>query len=570
MKAERKTADEQMSKLKSSIASASTDDEKNTLLKKLLELEENLTLKLKKESEKQNNHIKEKLAERRRKKQEQSSAIKEKYNSTRKAEHEKHREIEKRIKDKMYTEKLESIIERIQNDLPQDQLPFALEKLIHDKHINELSDLLTTQLEQKAMALQHFTQTQFDKKLNALTLLKQDMNNANNNLTLSLKNHEITQQQYQRKLLELEQKEKDKSKKLELLYFEEEAELEEKLSSQFEKSEAEELVQLKKNQLEEKMQIIDKYIPPNLQKEILLDDNEWLHREIANYREELEEVNSSKLEELEKEKDKILKLAEENEEEMKALDEQTHKLQEKLEEQNRRREEQQRIQLEKDVKGKEKELERKGITEEEKNKLLAEHMLELNALILEMDKERERQTGLMQEKLQAKLKEKELMRILKQQKLDIYKKEQQSKLDQKVSQLEIQQEQKIMVRQAEDEGKSKVYILAKKYDSNKTLFDKTKTMAGLQDIKDYRDLPPEQMLGLFSDEYTSDKKENKIEFSFDLLFERVKEMEQVVDNFTGNQFDGIARVFRDVDFSMTRIQEPLDPTRSNETRVYGQ
>lgn len=135
------------------IENAPNDGIKKRLIEQLKEFERKVESKIKVEKDKQDLQLQERLAQRRKKKAEREAEVKHKYAEEKEKSAMEKIQEEKQLKETINDDRLERLIEEIRVKLSAAELPFALEKLIDNHQMSELSDLLYSQFQKKANKL---------------------------------------------------------------------------------------------------------------------------------------------------------------------------------------------------------------------------------------------------------------------------------------------------------------------------------------------------------------------------------------------------------------------------------
>ena len=253
---------------------------------------------------------------------------------------------------------------------------------------------------------------------------------------------------YASKLEELKEKKENAIKQVEYEFAQKQNELEEHKIMELEKENTDELVNLVKQQANEKQMYLQAFISDEFLRKILAGDKAKMDEEMADYEAELKRVYDQRAKEIEEKKKKIEEILLQNDDKIKELEAQAKKMIDDQELRDKKREEKKKKEMQEKLASKEAELSKqKGITEEEKLKLLEEHQKELDMLTGVMEKERERQRDIIKEKIKEKLKQKEMAKKQRDEQIALFQKEEEKLLNEQVK--KIQKEKGIETEEEE-------------------------------------------------------------------------------------------------------------------------
>ncbi len=524
---------------------STTPAEKKRLLEEFQKYQSEVADQVHNELVKQNATFEDKIAERKRKRAAKEAELRaEKERELEELKKNNHRE-EDALKRRMDEQKLQKQIEKMKMMLTQDELPFAVERLIDEKHLNELSDLLRRQLHDKAMVLKDNMQKLLKAKAEAVQKVKEDMDSQLAQAKQLADKGLIKKEEYMSKLEDLKERKEKALKDVEYDYAQKQNELEEQKLMEVEKANSEELVNLMKSQADEKQMYMQAFVSDEFLKKILSGDKVTMDKALADYEKEIMEAFAKRNREIEEKRKKIEEILLKDSDKIKELEAQAQKMLEEQELRDKVREEKNKKMIQEKLASKEEELQQKGITEEEKQKLLEEHQKDLDVLIGKMDEERARQRENIRGRIQDKLKQKEMLKKQREEQMALMQKEEEKLLDAKVK--EIQKEKGIET----EEEKGNLAQLSKKYDPIKMVFEKLKPLAGV-------DLEPEKteenvLKGILESKKKTTKEPSKIDLSFELLFDRLRKLETSVNTITGLQFEQIFAGFLDLNNKLENI-----------------
>ena len=413
-------------------------EEQERLIKEIREFEQMMGIKLNAERDKLLSSIQDRLSARKQKRRTKEGEIIDKFEGEITRGRLESNLKEMNLKSKLREERLHRLIGATIEQLSSEEVPFAIDKIIEEEHITELSDHLQTQFQQKAELLKVQINNLLNQKLSELGELKEGFEVKYKRQKLMLDTGIIGAVENDRKMVDIKRLETDKLRDMELRYTEKQNQMEEQIIKNMENMHAKQLIKLKQDQYAQKRDLLKQYVGDDLLERALAGEQLWMEGEINKYKLKLQSDNTDKLREINSRKLKINDILLNNQEKIAKLDIQAKKLLEEQENRDRKR----REKLKHDIEGlrnnHETELLSKVITEEEKIILIEQHNKDLKKLGEAMDKERERQAAMLKRKLEDKLRESDSLKRIKDQQLAMYRQDRKTNLDSKVN--EIQRE----------------------------------------------------------------------------------------------------------------------------------
>ena len=430
-------AEKERQGLKNQLRETEEDDERDYLLKSIRDYENITTARLNAERDKLVSSIQERQAGRRKKIRGNEKEIIDKFEGEIKAGQLETTQLEKKLKTKLRQERLHRLIKITIEQMNPDEVPFALDKIIEELHIDELSDLLQDQFKEKAKELKYEIKSILGDKLIELGEIKDIYEVQYKKLKGLLDERAIHQIEYDRRMVEIKGKENDKIRDMNLKYTEKQNSKEEEMIENMEQMHGEQLIKLKEDQYTQKKDLLRKYVGDDLLEKALAGEEDWMEKQISKYRFQLRAKNSEKLSEIEERKMKISEISTRNHDKILHLESQTKKLMDEQEEREIRRKEKQDWEIEEMKSQHERELLSQGITDEQKKLMLEQHAHDLKVLSDAMDLERERQGAMLRRKLEGKLRESESLKRVKDQQLAVYNRDKKAQLDLKVNEIQM-------------------------------------------------------------------------------------------------------------------------------------
>ena len=422
--------------MKEQLANATDPKDKEELMKQIREFEKMTTSKLNAERDKQMASLQARLRGRRKHKETKVDEIKLEYEGKLKEIEESTDSQESELRKKIRNERLIRLIEASCDALSPEELPFAIDKIIEDQHMQDLAELLQTQFQKKAQLLKEKMSKLLDAKLKAIGELKEGFNDQYKRLATDLERKIIGQAEYERKMVDIKGKENDKMRDIELKFVEQQNAIEENMVKQTEKKHGEDLITMKEEQFGEKKRLLKKYVGDDLLEKALAGEDEWMKLEMEKYKAQVTSANREQMDDIENRKKMMDDMSKKNLDKITQLDYQTKKLMDDQTEREKMRMEKQKADMEKMKRAQEAELRQQGISEEQKKLLMEQHLENLKNLTETLDQERDRQTAMLNRKLEDKLKQGQILKYEKDQHLAMYKKTRTRRLDKKVGSIQ--------------------------------------------------------------------------------------------------------------------------------------
>jgi hypothetical protein len=353
-----------------------TEEEREELLKDIAKTDSKLKEINEQHSLEQKKNLDAKLEIRRQKREEKLKEIKDKQEKEKKIAEE---EILNKIKEEKASQ-LDQAIKEAMSKLPEDQKDKAIQEMLEEKHEQERSEL-QTKLKRKLRDRQrNAIQEVMRMKANDLEILR---NEYREKLKSAGRDSEISSQ--------IQKEEAEALNKLDYYYMKKLESLQEEAWRDQQKKNQDELLALIDVQLGEMRKHMRKQDP----------HSEELENKLKKEREDIEAEGQEKLELLAKQKKELEELKAQKQKEIEDLI-RKEQLREEKERQMREILEKKRSLIEKQKKEREELLKKGQLTKEQMEKLITEHQRELNALETAIARERERQVGIMSQKLAEK------------------------------------------------------------------------------------------------------------------------------------------------------------------------
>ena len=543
-----------------------TAEDEEAIKEKMKKLDEQLAQRIEVEVGKQEEQFKAKLLEKKRLRSQKEADIKESCSVQKSAIDKEWIVKDQELRESMRKDKLNRLIEELKTRTKEEELPIAVENVIETVQFEELTDLLAKQYKEKALILNDKISDHIQNKLIEMHKLKEDMHGQFMRLKEAYEKEEITSFDYERRLRDLQSRESDQIRDIELIYIQKQNDLQREVCGSIAEKQEQELLKLREDQMTEKNNIIADITSKISLANPQMKDNfhailggqsaDGGKKELEDYKDQLKAVRIKKLKELDDRRMRLQNIAIENEEAIKRFNEGTRKMLNQQAIREKEREEKRKGDIEKLKNEHESKLKsQEGFSEEEKKKLLEEYNQSLQVLTNQMETEQKRQASKKMEKLQARMKEKDLLNAQKQIQLSTYKKEVNEKMENMIKEAQIKIETKVEVKDV----KSKINSLTAKYDTLKTVFDKKKKLEGVENIDELEQITNIEQL---RDKETGDEIEGALtNIDFDGLYEKISTMERRVGDFSEEQFHKLIEGFRIIYSTLNELKESAEQKR---------
>ena len=545
----------QKKELEDQLRNCTSDSERRRLLLEIADFEKNMAKKLMAEKDKQALALQEKLKKRKKNRENRRTAIEDKFEQKIVVVDEQKKEEYKRATMHHNKEKLERLIANLKLCIFPHELPFAIEKLIDESQMGEVTDLLNEHFREKAEKLRKSLGKLFKDKSLAMNAVHNDIEETRIRLKEQLNSSQMDQDEYRLRMEGLKGKEQDRLNDIELDFTQKQTEVEEEIGKSLDKKQGDELVNMKAEQYESKNELLKRYITDDLLQNILLGDEEEQKHEVDLYNEQLEAENEARAKEIEDKKQKLMDIVEDNEDQLRELDLQAKKLMEAQSLRDKKRDEKFKKENQERLEAIKLEMEKKGSTEKEKKAMMEEHMKEWDEMTKTMDRERDRQGQVLKQKLETKLRQKEVLKLEKEQKLKAMKAKTREAVDLSLTNMALgilrgdmgvleqfkANKDKGPEKTPAEQREEKIVALDKHNTESRIIIEKIKPLMGIE----VAEKTQQGFLGLLSKKAVKvlDKRDP---YSFDLLLDKIMSIEETVGEFSGPQFKQLISEFKQV------------------------
>jgi hypothetical protein len=534
-----------LAKLKSQLESAPSIQEKQKLIEQHNQYKNDIEDELQKMANDSTNKLKLRLRDRRAKrKQEEDKLLKERLdelNAKKQEEEDKNKMSYNDFREENEERTVEDIVRGLQAVVPKEEVPTALEKILDDRQMRELVDLLMRQYEEKAQKMKDSLVKLMDEKTNEIEDTNKEYTQAKKFLRDAYEKGGITEKAFNEEMDKLKDKLKQQLDAIHEKYNNLEMEREQDIRRAFIEKHTNEQIELEERHLREREKFFSKLLPESAMKRILRGYEELNDDEINDF---IREKNEEKMNLLQFEMEGFQR-------EYDDLEEYERKLRE------RELMEQRRFDIRKqkllDEKKRQQEAELiKAKSEDQREDMIKKHLQELEDLRVVLDKERKRQLDIHEAMFNKKreaidAKKKELKAKIEEEKLKkLQKMDEEQKRIQEMSELEKKRQEKLLKLQKEMSKDLFVYdkpAYSAQIDWADRLFKAKKQNKGASAINDAfkggQKITKEERI---KQRIASIQKSNKGPMSLELLA-RIERLEEIVTSMTDDKYAKVLEEF---------------------------
>ena len=444
--------EDKLSKLKNQISMAPTAEEKQKLIEQYDQFKTDIEQELQHMANDGSNILKQKLRDRRAKRK----AEEDKMLQERMDEVTKEKDEEKDTGKKNYDEfrdineekTVEEIVRNLRVSVPKEEVPTALEKILDDRHMRELVDLLMRQYEEKAQAMKDELIKIMEEKTNEIDDMNKDYSQTRQFLRETYEKGGISQEVFEDEIKKLKEKQKQMLDAIDEKYNNLEVEKEQDIRRNFIEKHTEEQIELEEKHMREHEKFFSDLLPETTMKRILKGLEDHNNDEINDLIREKNEEKEARIRELEEMMANLRSEIHGYQNEIDDLDEYERKLREKELLAQRRFDIRKQKLLDEKKRQQEAEL-IKARSEDQRAEMIKKNLEELENLRIVLEKERKRQLDIHEKDFHKKhaaieAKRQELLEKIAQEKLKKQKKfEEEQKKIQEMSQMEKRRQKKM-------------------------------------------------------------------------------------------------------------------------------
>ena len=547
--------EDKLSKFKSQISVATTIEEKQKLIEQHDQFKTDIEQELQRIANDGSNTIKQKLRDRRAKhKAEEDQILKQRMdelNKEKQDEEDTGKKSYDEFRDINEEKTIEEIVRNLRVSIPKEEVPTALEKILDDRQMRELVELLVKQYEEKAQAMKDDLIKIMDEKTNEIDGMIKEYSEARQFLREAYEKGGISQEAFDDEMNTLKDKQRQMMDAINEKYNNLEVETEQDIRRNFIEKHTEEQIELEEKHMIEREKFFNKLLPESTMKRILKGYEDHNNDEINDLIREKNEEKEARIQELEEMMSSLKSEIEAYHNEIDDLDEYERKLREKELLAQRRFDIRKQKLLDEKRRQQEAEL-IKANSEDQRAVMIKEHLQELEDLRSTLEKERKRQLEIHENDINKKRvaideKRHELREKIAEERIKKQKKwEEEQKKIQEMSQMEKRRQE--MVVELEKECSDELYTYDRpaysfKIDWADKLFvpKKRESMSATinEALKGKRMISREEKV---RQKIQSIRRIKKGPLSFELLA-RIQRLEEVVVDMNDNKYAQVLDVF---------------------------
>ena len=445
--------EDKLSKLKNQINTATTAEDKQKIIEQHNQYKNDIEEELQRMANDGTNKLKQRLRDRRAKrKAEEDQILKQ-----RMGELDQEKQDEEDNGKKNYDEfretneekTVEEIVRNLQASIPKEEVPTALEKILDDRQMRELVDLLMRQYEEKAQAMKDALIKMMEDKTNDIDDMNKEYSQARQFLRDAYEKGGISQEAFEDEINKLKEKQKQMMDAIDEKYNNLEVETEQDIRRNFIEKHTNEQIALEEKHMREREKFFSKLLPESAMKRILKGYEELNDDEINELIREKNEEKEARIRELEEMMANLKSEIDGYQNEIDDLDEYERKLREKELLAQRRFDIRKQKLLDEKKRQQEAEL-IKANSKDQRAEMIKNHLQELEDLKIILEKERKRQLEIHEQQFNKKREAIEAKRRELQEKIAEEKRKKMQK---------IEEEQKRIQEMSENEKKRQEKML---------------------------------------------------------------------------------------------------------------
>ncbi len=527
------------------------EERKIELQKELQSVEDGMRRRIEEELQKQESDFTRVLEARKRKRAQKEFEVKKAIVVEKQVLDDKYSKEEEQVRQETREEKFKRTLEELKSRMSNEELPIAVEKLIEDKHMEELSELLAAQYKDKAKLMSERMGQLIEEKLMEMHAAKEELEKEYGRIKEEKDAKQISEADYDRRMKEVHERENDQLRNIELAYIQKGNDLEQELCKELTSKNEDALLKLREKQLAEKNDYMQELAKTNHYARGLLsgDPKNMASEELSEYKKQLDGDREKKIKDLETRKQRLQDIALENEGKIKEFNEETQHLLNELSAREKEKVERKRKEIEEVKKMQATKLRmQEGLTEADKEKIMAEYTQELATLTGAMESEQKRQSERMMKKLEERWGSKEKLKNQRELQLLMYKKEVEDNLDGQIKDMQIKLDTKV---EAKDISK-RMAVLTGKTDHARSIFYKKKFIEGVEMNDELTKIAEGRIDLMKKDE--DDFAGTLLDIDFDDLMRKILGMKERVSVFTDGNFVKLMDGFRVINAKLSELR----------------
>lgn len=395
----------QLAKFKAQLENTPSADDKKRLIEQHDQYKNDTEAELKRMAENGANILEQRIRDRRAKrKKEEEDLLKERMDqlNLKKQEDEdmQKRNVEE-VRDDLEEKTIEDIVRGLQNALAPEEVPSALEKIMDDRQMRELMELLVKQYEEKAQAMKDAVMKILNEKSEEIDALNKEIAESKGFLREAYEKGGITGECFEDEMKKVKKRHEERMAAIDAKYNTKEMDAEQKIVRDYAERHMNEQILLEEKHMREREKFFSKLLPETAMKRILRGMALVEEEKIQDIIREKREERDARIRELEEKMARFRLEISSTQQELDDLDEYQRKLRERELQAQRKFDIQQQKALEQKRREQEAEL-TKARSKEQREEMVKRHLIELEDLKRILGVERKRQIDIHRQMFEQK------------------------------------------------------------------------------------------------------------------------------------------------------------------------
>lgn len=513
-------------------------EQKAKLMKEMQTTEESIRKKIEGDMRNQDQELLERFDAHRRNLAQRELRVKQDFMASRLQLDAKYIEEENELRKNARDIRFARAMDDFRRSLADEELPIAVERLLEEKHTEELAEILSSQYRKKALLMGDRIGRLIEARLTEMYDAKELLEKEYIRIKTEKDEKRISPEEYEKRLREVQEREHDTLRNIELVYIQRANDLEMELCRETGDRDQAELVALKERQLRERNALMSELAKTNRYALGMISGSEAT--ELALYRKQVAEELLRRFGELDGRKRRLQDIALESEGRIKAFNAETQRIVDEMSKREKQKLESKRREIEE----RRKECDdwvaaRQGAVEAAKD-----YNEELGALERAMEAEQRRQGERMMQKLEERWAAKEKIKSQRQLQLMMFKKELEESLDNRIKEMRIRLE---TTPEESRDLDGRLRMLAIITDCARSVFFKGRPLAGL-DASGEEDAPEPEP------ESKPEPPPQPEQLDIDGLMRAIIEMKDRVAAFADGNFARVVEGFRKINLQLNELR----------------
>ena len=181
--------------------------------------------------------------------------------------------LERKLKDaeivqrgQLEDQTIEDVVRSLKRQYSNEELPPALEKILDDRHMRELMNLLMRQYKEKAKDMKDSLMGLLDQKLKALEDIKHEFKHSKLMLKEAYEKGSISEQQFNEEMRKLKERKEAREEQVQVEYNDKERKAEKDIQAKLLDKHVQEQIDLEERQLKERAKYFQNLLPESVLK----------------------------------------------------------------------------------------------------------------------------------------------------------------------------------------------------------------------------------------------------------------------------------------------------------------